>query len=60
MEFMSLLVSVAFVFTIAALSQVSSLKREVEKLKEEYHAKKYWLNRLFTNTKNIIEHTHDF
>ncbi len=31
---------IAFVFAIAALAQVGSLKKEVEKLKEELQSKK--------------------
>jgi len=43
MEFMGLLAPVAFVFAIASLAQVASLKKEVKKLKKEYP-----LNRDFT------------
>lgn len=35
MEFIGLLAPIAFVFALAALAQVSSLKKEVEQLKEE-------------------------
>ena len=35
MEFIGLLAPVAFVFSLAALSQISALKKEIEKLKEE-------------------------
>lgn len=35
MEFIGFLAPVAFVFAIAALSQVGSLKKEVEQLKSE-------------------------
>ncbi|SET43172.1 hypothetical protein SAMN05660297_02402 [Natronincola peptidivorans] len=35
MEFVGLLAPVAFVFALSAISQVSSLKKEVEQLKEE-------------------------
>lgn len=40
MEFMSFLAPVAFVFALAALSQVAALKKEVERLKEELELKK--------------------
>lgn len=35
MEFVGLLAPIAFIFGLAAYSQVSSLKKEVEALKEE-------------------------
>ncbi len=35
MQFVGLLAPIAFVFALAALTQVGSLKKEVEKLKEE-------------------------
>ena len=35
MEFIGLLAPVAFVFALSAIGQVSSLKKEVEQLKEE-------------------------
>lgn len=37
---MSFLAPVAFVFALAALSQVAALKKEVERLKEELELKK--------------------
>ena len=37
MEYVGLLAPIAFVFAIAALTQVGALKKEVEKLKEELH-----------------------
>jgi hypothetical protein len=40
MEYVGLLAPIAFVFTLAALTQVGSLKKEVEKLKEELEAQK--------------------
>lgn len=40
MEFMSFLAPVAFVFALAALSQLAALKKEVERLKEELELKK--------------------
>ena len=40
MEFVGLLAPVAFVFALAALAQVSSLKKEIERLKEELHSKR--------------------
>lgn len=40
MEYIGLLAPVAFVFAIAALTQVSSLKKEIEKLKEELKSEK--------------------
>jgi len=39
MEFVGLLAPIAFVFAISALAQVGSLKKEVEKLKEEMKSK---------------------
>ncbi len=35
MEFVGLLAPVAFVFALSSIAQVSSLKKEVEQLKEE-------------------------
>ncbi len=35
MQFVGLLAPIAFVFALAALAQVGSLKKEVEQLKEE-------------------------
>ncbi len=35
MQFVGLLAPIAFVFALAALTQVGSLKKEVDKLKEE-------------------------
>lgn len=35
MEFVGLLAPIAFVFALSALSQLSSLKKEVEQLKSE-------------------------
>ncbi len=35
MEYMSFLAPVAFVFALSAISQVSNLKKEVQKLREE-------------------------
>ncbi|SDK11487.1 hypothetical protein [Natronincola ferrireducens] len=35
MEFVGLLAPVAFVFALSAISQVNSLKKEIEQLKEE-------------------------
>ncbi len=40
MEYVGLLAPIAFVFALAALAQVGSLKNEVEKLKEELQSKK--------------------
>ncbi len=40
MEYVGLLAPIAFVFALAALAQVGSLKKEVEKLKEELQSKK--------------------
>lgn len=40
MSFIGLLAPAAFVFALAALAQVGSLKKEVEKLKEEFQEKK--------------------
>lgn len=40
MEYIGLLAPIAFVFALAALAQVGSLKKEVEKLKEELEAQK--------------------
>ncbi len=40
MQFVGLLAPIAFVFALAALAQIGSLKKEVEQLKEE-------LNNLF-------------
>lgn len=40
MEFIGLLAPIAFVFALSALAQVGSLKKEVEKLKEELESKK--------------------
>lgn len=40
MENVGLLAPVAFVFALAALAQVGSLKKEVEKLKEELESHK--------------------
>jgi len=39
MEYVGLLAPIAFVFAISALAQVGSLKKEVEKLKEEMKSK---------------------
>ena len=39
MEYVGLLAPIAFVFAIAALSQVGSLKKEVEKLKEDLQSR---------------------
>ncbi len=39
MEFVGLLAPIAFVFALGALAQVGSLKKEVEKLKEEMKSK---------------------
>lgn len=38
-EYVGLLAPIAFVFALSALAQVGSLKKEVEKLKEELNAK---------------------
>ena len=35
MQFVGLLAPIAFVFALAALAQIGSLKKEVEQLKEE-------------------------
>ena len=35
LEFVGLLAPVAFVFALSAISQISSLKKEVEQLKKE-------------------------
>lgn len=40
MEFIGLLAPIAFVFALSALAQVGSLKKEVEKLKEELQSNK--------------------
>ncbi len=40
MEFVGLLAPIAFVFALAALTQVGALKKEVDKLKEELQSKK--------------------
>jgi hypothetical protein len=40
MEYVGLLAPIAFVFALAALAQVCSLKKEVEKLKEELESQK--------------------
>lgn len=40
MEYAGLLAPIAFVFALSALAQISSLKKEVEKLKEELEQKK--------------------
>lgn len=39
MEHVGLLAPIAFVFSLAALVQVGSLKKEVEKLKKELQSK---------------------
>jgi hypothetical protein len=39
MEYIGLLAPIAFVFALAALAQTGSLKKEVEKLKEEMQKK---------------------
>ena len=39
MEYVAPLAPIAFVFALAALVQVGSLKKEVEKLKEELNSK---------------------
>ena len=39
MEYVGLLAPIAFVFALASLAQVGSLKKEVEKLKEEMQSK---------------------
>jgi len=39
MQFVGLLAPIAFVFALAALAQVGSLRKEVERLKEELHSK---------------------
>jgi hypothetical protein len=38
MEFIGLLAPIAFVFALAALAQVGSLKKEVENLKKELNS----------------------
>ncbi len=40
MEFVGLLAPIAFVFALAALAQVGSLRKEVEQLKKEVQSKK--------------------
>ncbi len=40
MEYVGLLAPIAFVFALAALSQVGTLKKEVEQLKKELNLKK--------------------
>jgi len=35
MEYMSFLAPIAFVFALSAIAQISALKKEVEKLREE-------------------------
>jgi len=40
MEYVGLLAPIAFVFALAALAQVGSLKKELNKLKEELKWKK--------------------
>lgn len=40
MEYVGLLAPIAFVFALAALAQVGSLKKEVEKLKKELESQK--------------------
>lgn len=39
MEYVGLLAPIAFVFSLAALAQIGSLKKEVEKLKKELQSK---------------------
>ena len=39
MQYVGLLAPIAFVFALAALTQVGSLKKEVDKLKEELQSK---------------------
>ena len=39
MEFVGLLAPIAFVFALAALAQVGTLKKEVEALKKEIQSK---------------------
>lgn len=39
MEVVGLLAPIAFVFALAALAQIASLKKEVEKLKDEFRSK---------------------
>lgn len=39
MEYVGVLAPIAFVFALAALAQVGSLKKEVEKLKKEMQSK---------------------
>ena len=39
MEYAGVLAPIAFVFALAALAQIGSLKKEVEKLKEEMQSK---------------------
>jgi len=40
LEYVGLLAPIAFVFALAALSQVGTLKKEVEQLKKELNLKK--------------------
>ena len=40
MQFVGLLAPIAFVFALAALVQVGSLRKEVEQLKKEVQSKK--------------------
>ncbi len=40
MEYIGLLAPIAFVFALAALAQIGSLKKEIEKLKEELKSEK--------------------
>jgi hypothetical protein len=40
MEYVGLLAPIAFIFALAALAQIGSLKKEVEKLKEELKSQK--------------------
>ncbi|MDD4362828.1 MAG: hypothetical protein PHD33_01270 [Atribacterota bacterium] len=40
MEYIGLLAPVAFAFALAALAQIGSLKKEIEKLKEELKSEK--------------------
>jgi len=39
MQYVGLLAPLAFVFALSALAQIGSLKKEVEKLKEELQSK---------------------
>ena len=39
MQFVGMLAPIAFVFALAALTQVGALKKEVESLKEELQSK---------------------